>query len=154
MGKPTKKNIRRKNRRTRRKVNKKKMKKGGVSFRFNQSIGLCNADETLGTMIQYSDNGQDITTGKFLNETGLETATIKKICKDKTNQNTITFLINIGPLQYKRMTPEEFKKKYIYYQPSLNEKKFEYKIEGAILSKKFFQKKTFSMFNFFGKNKK
>ena len=43
MGKPTKKNIRRKNRRTRRKVNKKKMKKGG---NFYTQFGNCNFGET------------------------------------------------------------------------------------------------------------
>ena len=76
MGKPTKKNIRRKNRRTRRKVNKKKMKKGGGDWKINVKLGLCNADETLGTMITY--NNKPITGGKFLNETGQEIA-LKKI---------------------------------------------------------------------------
>lgn len=150
MGKPTKKNIRRKNRRTRRKVNKKKTKKGGVSFGFNKSIGLCNADEK-GILITY--NKYPIT-GKFLNETGQEIATLKKICQDKTNPDTITFLINDG--QNKRMTPDAFKNTYIYYQPSAEGgEKFEYKIEGDTLSKKIFPKNPIrSMFSFLSRNKK
>ena len=144
MGKPTKKNIRRKNRRTRRKVNKKKMKKGGGDWKINVKLGLCNADEEkVNTMIKY--NGLDIT-GKFLNETRKETATLLKMC-EKTD--IITYLFKNTTGKKERMTSEEFKKKYIYYQPSAESGEiFEYKIEGAILSKKFFQKKTFSMFNF------
>ena len=56
MGKPTKKNIRRKNRRTRRKVNKKKMKKGGNIY---TQFGNCDFGETNlgkeGNMIAYSE---------------------------------------------------------------------------------------------------
>ena len=63
MGKPTKKNIRRKNRRTRRKVNKKKMKKGGVSFAITRQFGMCHiVDEKE---LKYEDiNGEPIT-GKY-----------------------------------------------------------------------------------------
>ena len=53
MGKPTKKNIRRKNRRTRRKVNKKKMKKGGVSFGITRQFGKCHIDDE--TELKYED---------------------------------------------------------------------------------------------------
>jgi len=150
MGKPTKKNIRRKNRRTRRKVNKKKTKKGGGDWKINVKLGLCNADEEKVNMITY--NSEPITEGTFL-DNDRKTAKLKKICKDKTNPDTITFLINVGLLQNKRMTSEEFKGKYIYYQPSAEGvEKFEYKLDGHILSKKIFPKKTFSsMFNFFKK---
>ena len=81
---------------------------------------------------------------------------LKKICKDKTKPNTITFLINVGPLQNKRMTSDAFKNTYIYYQPSAEGgEKFEYKIEGDTLSKKIFPKNPIkSMFSFFGKKKK
>jgi hypothetical protein len=146
MGKPTKKNIRRKNRRTRRIVNKKKMKKGGVSFGFNQSIGLCNADEEKVNMITY--NIEPITEGTFL-DNDRKTAKLKKICKDKTN--TITYLFKNTTGKKERMTSEEFKGKYIYYQPSAEGgEKFEYKIEGDTLSKKIFPKNPIkSMFSFF-----
>ena len=114
-------------------------------------LGLCNADEKLGTMIKYDSD--DITTGTFFDNDS-NTAKLKKICKDKTNPNTITFLINVGPLQNKRMTSEDLIREYPYYTPS-GEPKFEYKLDGHILSKKIFPKKTFSsMFNFFGKKKK
>lgn len=157
MGKPTKKNIRRKNRRTRRKVNKKKMKKGkgGDAWGINIKLGLCNRDEKA-TIITYNN---DPITGKFINETGQELPTLKKICQNKATPNTITFLINDG--QYKRMTHEEFKDKYIYYKP-LNEEKFKYDIHidihGAItLSKKPFisnmTKPFSSMFSIFKKKK-
>lgn len=148
MGKPTKKNIRRKNRRTRRKVNKKKTKKGGG---INTQFGNCNFGETKeGNMIKY--DSVDITTGTFSDNDG-NTAKLKKICQDKTNPNTITFLINVGPLQNKRMTPEDLIIKYPYYIPN-GEQKFEYKIEGAILSKKIFPKNPIkSMFSFFKKKK-
>ena len=105
-------------------------------------------------MIKYSDNGQDITTGKFLNETGQELPTLKKICQDKTKPNTITFLINDG--QYKRMTSKDLIEKYPYYTP-IGGQKFKYDINGDTLSQKpiINMKKTFSsMFNFFGKKKK
>lgn len=158
MGKPTKKNIRRKNRRTRRKVNKKKMKKGGVSFDLgiNTGIGKCNGIMGKETSIISKYNKEDITTGTFLDNDD-NTATLKKICQDKTNPNTITFLINVGPLQNKRMTSDAFKDKYIYYKP-LNEDKFKYDINGDTLSKKTIisnMKKPFSsMFSFFGKKNK
>lgn len=156
MDKPTKKNIRRKNRRTRRKVNKKKMKKrGGFDLGINTLIGKCSGIMGKETSIISKYNKEDITTGTFLDNND-NTATLKKICQDKTNPDTITFLINVGPLQNKRMTPEEFKGKYIYYQPSAEGvEKFEYKLDGHILSKKIFPKKTFSsMFSFFGNKKK
>ena len=154
MGKPTKKNIRRKNRRTRRKVNKKKMKKGGgFDLGINTQFGQCSGIMGKETSIISKYNNEDITKGTFSDDKN-NTAQLLKMCQDKTNPDTITFLINVGPLQNKRMTPEDLIKKYPYYTPS-GEPKFEYKIEGDTLSKKIFPKNPIkSMFSFFGKKKK
>jgi hypothetical protein len=132
------------------------MKKGGG---INTQFGNCDFGETNlgkeGNMITYNKN--PITTGKFLNETGQELPTLKKICQDKTNQDTITFLINDG--QNKRMTSKDLIEKYPYYTPDGKDKfKYDIDINGATitLSKKpiINMKKTFSsMFSIFKKNK-
>lgn len=161
MGKPTKKNIRRKNRRTRRKVNKKKMKKGGDFWDFNIKLGLCNRGEKINNkVIKYND--VDIT-GKFLNETGQETATITKMCKNTDNTTAYLFKNDTnGKSKNERMTSNAFKEKYIYYKPDPDaEQKFKYDIdingdtttlsEKSVISK--IKKPFSSMFSIFKKNK-
>lgn len=149
MGKPTKKNIRRKNRRTRRKVNKKKMKKGGVSFGITRQFGKCHIDDE--TELKYEDiNGEPIT-GKysFLDKTKKVKAKIVKICQD--SKNNVRYIIKEDGYMFNKSHPNliQFMQKYKYYliDPDDPDTAIEYKFDGTKLVQKLTDK--MNIFSFF-----
>lgn len=149
MGKPTKKNIRRKNRRTRRKVNKKKMKKGGVSFGINRQFGMCHiVDEKE---LKYTDSNKNPITGKysFVNKDKTKKAQIVKICRD--SQNNVRYIVQKEGERFKKSHPNliQFMQKYKYYltKPDVPDTAIEYKFDGTKLVQKLTDK--MNIFSFF-----